>query len=68
MIYSKLSDKANASLHLKKAAALAPNSQTAKDAQKELSVSAKFETQHRKWSMSRDTQPNAMQYLGSWPF
>jgi tetratricopeptide (TPR) repeat protein len=38
MIYSKLSDKANAALHLKKAAALAPNSQTAKDAQKELGL------------------------------
>jgi tetratricopeptide (TPR) repeat protein len=38
MIYSKLSDKANASLHLKKAIAIAPNSQTAKDAQKELGL------------------------------
>ena len=38
MIYSKLSDKANASIHLKKAAALAPNTQTAKDAEKELSL------------------------------
>jgi len=38
MIYSKLSDKTNASLHLKKAAALAPNTQTAKDAQKELGL------------------------------
>ena len=38
MIYSKLSDKANASLHLKKAAALAPNTQTAKDADKALSL------------------------------
>jgi tetratricopeptide (TPR) repeat protein len=38
MIYSKLSDKANAELHLKKAAALAPNTQTAKDAEKELGL------------------------------
>jgi tetratricopeptide (TPR) repeat protein len=37
MIYSKLSDNANASLHLKKAIALAPNTQTAKDAQNALS-------------------------------
>jgi len=37
MIYSKLSDKANATLHLKKAAALAPNTQTAKDADTALS-------------------------------
>ena len=32
MVYSKLSDKSNAALHLKKAIALAPDSQTAKDA------------------------------------
>jgi hypothetical protein len=38
MIYSKLSDKGNAQLHLKKAAALAPNTQTAKDAEKELGL------------------------------
>jgi Flp pilus assembly protein TadD len=38
MIYSKLSDKANAVLHLKKAATLAPNTQTAKDAEKELGL------------------------------
>jgi Flp pilus assembly protein TadD len=38
MVYSKLSDKANASLHLKKAAALAPNTQTAKDADKALGL------------------------------
>jgi Tfp pilus assembly protein PilF len=36
MVYTKLSDKADATVHLKKAAELAPNSQTAKDAQKEL--------------------------------
>jgi cellulose synthase operon protein C len=36
MVYSKLADKADATLHLKKAAELAPNSQTAKDAEKEL--------------------------------
>lgn len=38
MIYSKLSDKTNAELHLKKAADLAPNTQTAKDAEKELGL------------------------------
>ena len=38
MIYSKLADKSDATLHLKKAAELAPNSQTAKDAEKELSA------------------------------
>ncbi len=36
MTYSKLGDKANAILHLKKAAALAPNTQTQKDADKAL--------------------------------
>jgi cellulose synthase operon protein C len=38
MTYSKLSDKANAEEHLKKAVSLAPNSQAGKDAQKELSA------------------------------
>lgn len=38
MIYSKLSDKADAITHLKKAEALAPNTQTAKDAEKALSA------------------------------
>jgi cytochrome c-type biogenesis protein CcmH/NrfG len=33
MVYSKLQDKSNATLHLKKAITLAPNSQVAKDAQ-----------------------------------
>lgn len=37
MVYSKLADKQDATLHLKKAAELAPNTQTAKDAEKELS-------------------------------
>ena len=37
MTYTKLSDKANAETHLKKAVALAPNTQAGKDAQKELS-------------------------------
>ena len=36
MTYSKLSDKANATLHLKKAATLAPNSPAGKDAEKAL--------------------------------
>lgn len=36
MTYAKLSDKDDATTHLKKAAALAPNSQTAKDAEKAL--------------------------------
>ena len=36
MTYAKLSDKDDAATHLKKAAALAPNSQTAKDAEKAL--------------------------------
>jgi Tfp pilus assembly protein PilF len=38
MTYSKLSNSTDAALHLKKAVALAPNSQTAKDAQKALST------------------------------
>ena len=38
MTYTKLSNSADAALHLKKAVALAPNSQTAKDAQKALST------------------------------
>ena len=33
MVYSKLKDKNNAAIHLKKAISLEPNSQTAKDAQ-----------------------------------
>ncbi len=33
MVYSKLMDKSNAAIHLKKAISLEPNSQTAKDAQ-----------------------------------
>jgi tetratricopeptide (TPR) repeat protein len=37
MTYSKLANNADATLHLKKAAALAPNTQTAKDAEKALS-------------------------------
>jgi cellulose synthase operon protein C len=37
MTYSKLANPADAAIHLKKAAALAPNSQTAKDAEKALS-------------------------------
>ncbi|HEX7158550.1 MAG TPA: tetratricopeptide repeat protein [Edaphobacter sp.] len=37
MVYSKLANKPDAELHLKKAQELAPNSQTAKDAAKELS-------------------------------
>jgi Tfp pilus assembly protein PilF len=36
LTYSKLSNSADATLHLKKAVALAPNSQTAKDAEKAL--------------------------------
>ena len=36
MTYAKLSNKDDATTHLKKAAALAPNSQTAKDAEKAL--------------------------------
>jgi hypothetical protein len=32
MVYSKLSDKSNAVVHLKKAVSLAPDSPTAKDA------------------------------------
>ena len=38
MTYAKLSNSTNAVDHLKKAAALAPNTQTAKDADKELSL------------------------------
>jgi tetratricopeptide (TPR) repeat protein len=38
MTYTKLSDNSDAVIHLKKAAALAPNSQTAKDADKELGL------------------------------
>ncbi len=38
MIYTKLSNNSDAVIQLKKAAALAPNSQTAKDADKELSL------------------------------
>jgi hypothetical protein len=38
MTYIKLGDKADAILHLKKAAALAPNTQTAKDANKALNT------------------------------
>jgi Flp pilus assembly protein TadD len=38
MTYAKLSDSTNAVTHLKKAAALAPNTQTAKDADKELAL------------------------------
>jgi Flp pilus assembly protein TadD len=38
MTYKKLSDSADAVTHLKKAAALAPNTQTAKDADKELGL------------------------------
>jgi Flp pilus assembly protein TadD len=37
LTYSKLSNTADATLHLKKAVTLAPNSQTAKDAEKALS-------------------------------
>jgi hypothetical protein len=36
MTYSKLANTADATLHLKKAVALAPNTQTAKDAEKAL--------------------------------
>ncbi len=36
MTYNKLADRTNATLHLRKAASLAPNSQIAKDAQKAL--------------------------------
>jgi hypothetical protein len=36
MTYSKMHDNANAQLHLKKAAALAPNSKTSSDANEEL--------------------------------
>jgi cellulose synthase operon protein C len=36
MTYSKLGDKTNAVLHLKKASSLAPNTQTQKDADKAL--------------------------------
>jgi len=38
MTYKKLSDNADAVTHLKKAATLAPNTQTAKDADKELGL------------------------------
>jgi Flp pilus assembly protein TadD len=38
MTYAKLSNSADAVTHLKKAAALAPNTQTAKDADKELAL------------------------------
>ena len=38
MIYTKLANNSNAIVELKKAAALAPNTQTAKDADKELSL------------------------------
>jgi Flp pilus assembly protein TadD len=38
MTYTKLSNNSDAIVHLKKAAALAPNSQTAKDADKELGL------------------------------
>jgi hypothetical protein len=38
MTYTKLSNTADAMTHLKKAVALAPNTQTAKDADKELAL------------------------------
>jgi Flp pilus assembly protein TadD len=38
MTYAKLSNSTDAVTHLKKAAALAPNTQTAKDADKELAL------------------------------
>ena len=38
MTYAKLSNSTDAITHLKKAAALAPNTQTAKDADKELAI------------------------------
>ncbi len=38
MTYSKLSNSTDAAIHLKKAAALAPDSQTAKDANKALGL------------------------------